>query len=314
MGPLISIIVPVYNSEVYLRQCLDSIISQTLTDYEVIIVDDGSTDNSYTICSDYESRDQRIRLVKHENRGPSFARNVALEIAQGEFIGFVDSDDWIEIDMYDSLYRSLIKNNADIAICGYYTIHKQGQVKLRHCSPNETVMSTKELIKEYIDWNLIGAAVWSKLFKKSIFNTIRFPEKIRYREDAYVTPMLLGAAIKGVHIGLPKYHYRIQSNSVYRKKFDETKLASIEVEKTLIKYLSENHPDLVDRAAHLYANSIIDLLEDIIASNAYETYNNIFRILSEDLRVEINSLISRNLDQVRMRRILDRASGITPKL
>jgi glycosyltransferase involved in cell wall biosynthesis len=313
MKPLISIIVPVYNSEDYLHQCLGSIISQTLTDFEVIIVDDGSTDNSYTICSDFKSRDQRIRLIKEKNRGPSFARNVALEIAQGEFIGFVDSDDWIEMDMYDCLYRGLTKNDADISICGYYTIDKQGQVKLRHCSPGETVMSTKDLIKEYIDWNLIGAAVWSKLFKKSIFNKIRFPENLKYRVDAYITPMLLGAANKGVHIGLPKYHYRIQTNSVYRKKFDETKLASVEVEKTLIKYLNENHPELADRAAHLYANSIIDLLEDIIASNTYEKYNSIFKVLSEDLRNEINSLVSRNLDQVRMKQIVDRVSRITPK-
>ena len=117
---LISIIVPIYNSENYIKKCLDSILAQTYSNLEVILIDDGSTDNSYNICKDYQKKDNRIVLLQQKNAGVSRARNHGLEVAKGEYIGFVDSDDYIEPEMYEILLNSIIESNSKIAICNYY--------------------------------------------------------------------------------------------------------------------------------------------------------------------------------------------------
>lgn len=116
---IISIIVPVYNVELYLRQCLDSILSQTFKDWECILIDDGSTDSSPSICDEYVSRDSRFKVAHKINEGLSSARNEALKLAKGEYIGFVDSDDWIEPEMYEVLYSNIKEYNADISMVGY---------------------------------------------------------------------------------------------------------------------------------------------------------------------------------------------------
>ena len=118
--PLISIITPVYNVEQYLPQCIESVINQTFQNWELLLIDDGSTDRSGIICDEYALKDERIRVLHKENSGQSDSRNMALLLAKAELIGFVDSDDWLEPDMYAMLYRTLINCQADIAICGYY--------------------------------------------------------------------------------------------------------------------------------------------------------------------------------------------------
>ena len=116
--PKISIIVPVYNVEKYLRKCVDSILNQTFKDFELILVDDGSIDTSGKICDEYNLKDNRIKVIHKENGGLSSARNAGLDIAQGEYIGFVDSDDWIELDMYEELYKICKENDTDVGIVG----------------------------------------------------------------------------------------------------------------------------------------------------------------------------------------------------
>lgn len=118
MIPKISIIVPVYNVELFLHKCIISILSQTFKDFELILINDGSTDKSGEICDVYSQKDSRIKVIHKKNEGQSSARNKGLEIARGDYIGFVDSDDWIEQDMYKTLYESSIKANADIAVIG----------------------------------------------------------------------------------------------------------------------------------------------------------------------------------------------------
>ncbi len=119
----ISIIVPVYKVEPYLRKCVDSILAQTFTDFEVILVDDGSPDNSGKICDEYASKDSRVRVIHKENGGLSSARNAGIDVARGKYLGFVDSDDYIEKDMYELLYDNIVKEQADLSICGIYDIY-----------------------------------------------------------------------------------------------------------------------------------------------------------------------------------------------
>ena len=127
--PKVSIVVPIYNVEKYLEQCIDSIINQTLKEIEIILVDDGSPDNCPQICDDYVKKDSRIKVVHKTNGGLSSARNAGIEIATGDYIGFVDSDDYIELDMYEKMYNIAIENNVDFVMSDYYSVSNEGKVR-----------------------------------------------------------------------------------------------------------------------------------------------------------------------------------------
>ncbi len=203
--PLISIIVPVYNVRAYLGKCLDSICGQTYKNLEIIVVDDGSTDGSGEICDSYAQSDFRVRVIHQLNAGQSAARNKALSIAQGEFLGFVDSDDWIDEDMYEFLYNLILENDADIAICSHY-IEKQGKTKVRYSLGEKTVFSRDEAIRALVVDKRVRNYLWDKLFKRQMFRGVRFPEKQIF-EDIAVSYLLFHKAYRAVMRDCPKYHY-----------------------------------------------------------------------------------------------------------
>ena len=130
--PKISIIVPVYNVEKYLEKCVRSILAQTFTDFELILVDDGSPDSSGAMCDQFAEQDQRVKVIHKENGGLSDARNAGIEIATGEYLGFVDSDDYIADDMYELLYTNIVKEDADLSICGIYDVYEGKELSLIH--------------------------------------------------------------------------------------------------------------------------------------------------------------------------------------
>ena len=167
---MISVIVPVYNVEPYLRKCLDSIVNQTYRDLEILVIDDGSTDWCGKICDEYAGKDGRIRVFHTENRGLSCARNLGLDNARGEWIGFVDSDDWIETDMYEVLLKRAEETEADIVECGVLEEHPNRTGKRQ-----EYLVTGTEAVIMLIHRELSNA-VWNKLWKKSCFDKIRFPE------------------------------------------------------------------------------------------------------------------------------------------
>jgi glycosyltransferase involved in cell wall biosynthesis len=131
----ISIIVPVYDVEKYLKKCVDSILNQTFKDFELILVDDGSPDNSGAICDQYAEKDSRVRVIHKENGGLSDARNAGIEVARGKYLGFVDSDDFVNEDMYKQLYTSIIENNADLSICGIFDLY-EGKTPIKKTEKN----------------------------------------------------------------------------------------------------------------------------------------------------------------------------------
>ncbi|MDP4142966.1 MAG: glycosyltransferase [Bacillota bacterium] len=212
----LSIIVPVYNVEKYIHRCIDSILEQTFTDFELILVDDGSLDNSGRICNGYAGFDSRIKVIHKKNGGLSSARNAGLDIAQGEYIGFVDSDDWIEKDMYESLYNAMLKYDADVTICGRFVV-KRDEITAISDSEEVQVFNRFEALYELIldDINKINNFAWDKLYKKELFKDIRFPEG-RYFEDIFTAYKILLAANKIVHIKSPKYYYFQREDSICR--------------------------------------------------------------------------------------------------
>lgn len=198
--PKISVIVPVYNTEKYLDICIQSILSQTYTDFELLLIDDGSTDSSGAICDKYAEQDSRVRVFHNENGGASSARNMGLDNAKGEWITFVDSDDWIDIEMFNSLI--LCQNNADIVISDFY-VHSDSGVSVKKLLVDES-----DIIKRLQCWLKSYTTATSMIIKRRLCNIIRFPIGTKYREDFYFTVQLMYYAKYICKINNPFYHYR----------------------------------------------------------------------------------------------------------
>lgn len=203
---------PVYNVEKYLPQCLDSIMNQTYTEFEVIIVDDGSTDSSGKICDEYANRDSRIKVFHQENKGAAIAKNTALEHIQGDFFTFVDSDDYIEKDMLENMIFTQKKTGADIVECGFWNEYV-GE-KEEHTIVNDAmkIMSTEEYMEWYINhWT--SSLLWNKLFRFSLLKNIRFRYERRCIDDEFFTYKVVLNAQKICLISEKFYHYRKRRSS-----------------------------------------------------------------------------------------------------
>ncbi len=203
--PKVSVIVPIYNVQDYLRQCLDSVIGQTFSDYELILVDDGSTDGSGLICDEYDNKDKRVKVIHQENAGLPAARKVGIEHSQGEYVLYVDADDWVDDNHLDILVRKAEQEEADVVICGFYFEFPRKQVK----SVNSPASLTgKGVIIESFK-NSIHAGVVFKLIRRSLFTDyhISFP-RYNYFEDMYLSTGLLLHTEKIASTGCSTYHYR----------------------------------------------------------------------------------------------------------
>ena len=192
--PKISVIVPVYNVENYISKCIESIINQTYANLEIIIVDDGSTDKSGDICNYYAKKDERIIHIHQENQGMSIARNNALDIAKGEYIGFVDSDDWIEPNMYYTLYDNAIAYDADISMCNFYYVYNSGQ-KSPYSNENDDIKVLDGIYKIAHNIRLSNNCIWNRLYKRHLFDDIRFPEWKTF-EDVFIMHRVIDNANK----------------------------------------------------------------------------------------------------------------------
>ncbi|HFI0795947.1 TPA: glycosyltransferase family 2 protein [Streptococcus suis] len=218
--PLISVIVPVYNVENYLRQCLDSIIRQTYQHLEIILIDDASTDTSTAICQEYVNKDKRIRMIRvPSNLGVSNSRNLGLENMTGEFVTFVDSDDYLNTDMIEQLYQLAITEQADIVLGDYYRfIEENGNFLIHNYEDFYETLS----FEDYLDRVFTGATdnyitVWGKLFKSSLFQKdypIRFPSLQHSNEEQQVTHLLFLKSEKTVYLSYAGYCWRKRLNSL----------------------------------------------------------------------------------------------------
>ncbi len=172
--PEISVIVPVYNTEDYLRQCLDSLSAQTMENIEIIVVDDGSTDRSPKICDEYAEKDPRMIVIHRENGGLSAARNSGLDIAQGEYVLFVDSDDWVEPDFCKVPLDAARQTGADLVIFQRMW-HREGEeAELQPPFPETGIADKGKILTKW--WDIVGVISWNKLYRRSLFSNLRFPE------------------------------------------------------------------------------------------------------------------------------------------
>ena len=255
MDPLVSIIIPVYNVEKYLDKCIASVVNQTYTNLEIILVDDGSPDNCPAICNEWQAKDNRIKVIHQENGGLSKARNEGLKIATGEFIGFVDSDDWIEPEMYETLLTALLESKADIAVCNYQVEYE----KIKNTIPSTKTKDIRHYTAEevlkliFTIRGFIRTVVWNKLYKRILLVNNLFPEGKIY-EDNYWTPKVIGGATLILTIDSSFYHYLYREKSLSHDicNLYQRLLNKFEMVEKRIKYIHEYYPSLENLAIVCY--------------------------------------------------------------
>ena len=203
--PKVSIIIPVFNIERYLKQCLDSILTQTLSDIEIILVDDGSTDKSGAICDKYASKDERIQVIHKANEGLSCARNDGINVSKAPYIMFVDGDDWIEQDFCQLPYRTAIDNNADLVLFTYNAIKKDGKVVQKKAKIQSSIINEAEAI--YLNYSGLNSA-WLGLYRRSLFDKVRYPAGKLF-EDVGTSHELIHVANTICFVPQALYNHRI---------------------------------------------------------------------------------------------------------
>ncbi|MER1954324.1 MAG: glycosyltransferase [Desemzia incerta] len=265
MNPLISIIVPVYNVEKYIQQCIESILNQTYKQIEVILIDDGSLDSSGVICEEYAFLDPRVTVIHKENGGLSSARNVGLDKAKGKFIGFVDSDDWIDSRMYESMLHLALTHQADVVQCGYTLINEQGKITREIHFGDRRLESKAEVEKAYYKTNEFSSVVWNKLYKADLFEELRFKVG-KNNEDVFI----LTDAILHIQrmVNTPKcyYHYLQRKESIMGTSFTEKKFDRLEAGEYLLQQCLLHSPQYENWARMEVCKICIFLYIDLMHS------------------------------------------------
>lgn len=224
----VSIIVPVFNCEQYLKKCFDSISQQTLKEFECLVIDDGSIDSSGAICESYATKDIRFKVFHQKNKGVSAARNLGISLAKGEYIGFVDSDDWIEPGMYEFLYKNAKNNNVDISICGCFPFNS---------GKNRYKFSFSEAICKmfFNDYSFSGYC-WTRLIKQKCLENVRFNENLKCYEDIVFFYNLFKKVQSVYWYDKPYYHYEARVNSAINSYLvNQNKIDGINVISDLAK-------------------------------------------------------------------------------
>ena len=210
--PLLSIIVPVYDVERYLPKCMDSILAQTFTDFELILVDDGSPDNCPALCDATAEKDARVRVIHQKNGGLSAARNAGLDAARGAWIGFVDSDDYIAPEMYEAMYHAVQSTGADLALCDYAEVDETGApCQSMHIRLEKKDFTGRDLLKNATDSTIQPA--WNKLYRRDIFAQLRYPEG-KLNEDLFLIPEVCLQIQKAVVVPKALYYYVQRGGSI----------------------------------------------------------------------------------------------------
>ncbi len=282
---LISVIVPVYNVDKYLKKCLNSIIRQTYKNLEIIVVDDGSTDSSGRICDEYKIKDERIKVIHKKNGGLSSARNAALDIAKGDYISFVDSDDWIKENLYECVVEELIKSGADIAVFANACEKENGKIWENPFMGTYKELDNIELMNNYVSGIDIKTIACNKIYKKELFDNLRFPEG-RIYEDEYIMHEILGKCRKAVFINKCLYVWFIRKGSITNSKFSRKQFDIFDVKEKKIAYFRENYPGLLQYVIYGKSDESAQMMRSIIIQFSYFRNRLIYSELKDILKSE----------------------------
>lgn len=213
-----SVIIPIYNVENYLRRCLDSLLSQTFTDYEVLLIDDGSTDASGNICDEYVEKDRRVKVVHQKNQGVSVARQRGLDMVQGKYVAFVDPDDFVQPNYLSAMINFAESDDADLVWCDYTELHHDGEM-LHSC--NQNILTREELLENILEGKF-SAVLWNKLYKASIIKRygIRFDENLKTAEDILFVSKYICQVKRMKYVSQSLYNYNMVNSNSAINKFD----------------------------------------------------------------------------------------------
>lgn len=295
---LISIIIPVYKVEKYLEKCIESVLKQTYTNLQIILVDDGSPDNCGKICDEYAKKDPRIEVIHKVNGGLSDARNVGIAKAKGKYIGFVDSDDYIKEDMYEILINLIKEYDADVSICNLYDVI-DGKEYIKNNENGIQEYSRLEILKEVLLDKNIQSYAWNKLYKKELFDEIKYPIGKKY-EDIGTTFYVFEKCNKIVVTSEPEYYYLKRSDSLVNNVTESTVLDYTDIIIQRYLYTQKNIEKLRKYNNYYLAKTLITAHNDIellgsisekMQEKYKELYNLVYNIMKND-REDIEELFN----------------------
>jgi exopolysaccharide biosynthesis predicted pyruvyltransferase EpsI len=254
MRELISIIIPVYKVEEYLDRCVQSVINQTYKNLEIILVDDGSPDSCGAMCDQFANEDSRVVVIHKENGGLSDARNVGISIAHGEYIGFVDSDDYIDLDMFEFMYNGLLEYSADISVCNFYTVRPEKKISTDLVRFPE-VLNSEEALSRLLTDRLIPNYAWNKLYRRKLFENVLFPVGRLY-EDIGTIYLVFFRAEKVVLLNRPKYYYWRRMGSIVNGWSISSLIDRCWCAEQRYKFVMKEIPRMQDLALKAYFDAI----------------------------------------------------------
>ena len=275
--PLVTILIPVYNASSFLPQCMNSVLSQTYVNLQVVLIDDGSTDNSWSICQGYASNDNRVEIYHQKNQGVAATRNHLLSKVKGDYILFVDADDWMELDMVSFLVEQAISNRAEVVTCG--SVINDGQPSAEW---NGEVYNQDHLIKEFLYHKTLRGNLWNKLFKAELLKGLYFDDKISYGEDALMSWHAFQRLEKAVVTDRQLYHYRMNEESISHQSFGAKKLSGHRTWFTICEETQREWPQYLHLAQARYGLEDMYLLR-LASQDGYKKDEQI-RLLQNTVR------------------------------
>lgn len=291
----VSVIVPVYKVENYLKKCVNSLINQTLKDIEIILVDDGSPDSCGKICDEYAKNDSRVKVIHKQNEGLSEARNVGIMAAKSPYIGFVDSDDYVAEDMYEILYENLIKTNADVSVCGLYDCYSNKKIPQFAKNDEFLILDNEQALKTALEGVKFSVNAVNKLYRKELFSEVKFP-KGKLSEDAFTIPKILSKASRVVFDSAPKYYYVHRGESITTSGFKRQDFNVIEAYRENLEFVRNNFKDLTKQAEFRLLWSYTYVFDKMILSENFEdieSYKEILAILRKNtFKMALNPFFS----------------------
>lgn len=265
---LITVIIPVYNAEKYIAECLESLINQTYKNLEIIVINDGSKDNSGTICDQYKEKDSRIQVIHKENGGVSLARNSGLEIAKGKYIAFVDGDDYLDKEYFEKMLKILKEKQVDIVLCGFNRVYDNNIEKVT--KGKSLIMNKEEFLTDILNVQGGAGIVHSKLWKKEVIQGTNFDKNIKIGEDSYFCIQ----AVKNVNnvyvLDEALYNYRFNNESAvrkYKKDFPDLCLTSMKIAKKYIEKEYNNNKNIIKKFNNYIAYHILLIIVNYCFNN-----------------------------------------------
>jgi glycosyltransferase involved in cell wall biosynthesis len=285
--PKISVIVPIYNCKNYLEKCLNSLAAQTYPNIEILLIDDGSTDGSGELAKKFSNEDSRFQYIYQTNSGVSAARNKGLALATGDFIGFCDSDDWVEPDMYECLVQLIKDTDTDIVCCNFFN-EENGKSEWNIRDNGVVTLTCKEVIFDVVfnGKKCGGVEVWSKLFKREMLKQLAFDTNIALGEDTVFIFEAMLMCKKYVFTGLPKYHYVIRTESACHSSFKEANWSIFISSKKIQELMQEYYPERIELAQKYAINNAYTIVEKL--ANAHQLNKENYLRIKNEIKASVN--------------------------